>query len=115
MDEATFPEGFVDLTRFVGWAFATETARSQRRRDSTFDEIQSFYDAILPRLIGILEHLNQFPLDQMPEPERMLLNLSLAFAEIAPFAEQYRRTILPENFDERRFVPMHDLAVTRNA
>ncbi len=102
------PAHFTDLEGFAHWALDTEAARGQRRRDSSLDEIRKFYDVMLPRLMAVLEYLNGFPLDQMPEPQRRLLNLSFAFAEIAPFIEQYGRTIIPENFDERRFVPAHD-------
>ena len=33
-------------------------------------------------------------------------------AEVAPFVEQYRRTILPELFDEERFVPFQEFGDT---
>ncbi|HEY5210915.1 MAG TPA: hypothetical protein VIJ42_15870 [Stellaceae bacterium] len=112
MADARLPSGFSDLDGFADWALPTEAARAQRRRDSTLDDIRKFYDAMLPRLMATLDYLNGFPLDRMPEPERRLFDLSLAFAEIAPFVEQYGRTILPENFDERRFVPVRDNPTT---
>jgi hypothetical protein len=108
MADISLPERFSDLAGFSRWALATEAARGQQRRDSSLDEIRRFYDAMLPRLMAVLEYLNEFPLGRMPESESRLLNLSFAFAEIAPFIEQYGRTIIPENFDERRFVPAHD-------
>ncbi len=109
MVEALLPAEFSDLQRFTGWSLPTEVARAQRRRDSTLDEIREFYDAMLPRLMPALDYLNGFPLSRMPAPELSLFHMSLAFAEIAPFVEQYGRTVLPEIFDERRFVPVHDL------
>lgn len=110
MVETRLPSEFADLQGFSGWALATETARAQRRRDSTLDELREFYDAMLPRLMAALDYLNGFPLSHMPAQELALLQMSFAFAEIAPFVEQYGRTVLPEIFDERRFVPLHDLA-----
>lgn len=80
----------------------------QKRRDSTLDELKVFYDAMLPRLEAALSYLNKFPLDTMPAAEKRLLSLSFALAEVSPFVEQYRRTVLPELFDERRFDILHD-------
>ena len=68
---------------------------------------------MLPRLPDALTLLNGFPLDAMPLPEHRLFLLTFSFAEIAPFVEQYARTVLPENFDERRFIPEHDARVKR--
>ena len=110
---ALLPEGFADLEVFSGWLLETEVERSQRRRDSAFEDIRRFYDAMLPRLPDALTLLNGFPLDAMPLPEHRLFLLTFSFAEIAPFVEQYARTVLPENFDERRFIPEHDARVKR--
>jgi hypothetical protein len=72
------------------------------------EDLAALHAAMLPRLEAVLSHLNQFPLDAMPEREARLLSLSFALAEVTPFVEQYRRTVLPELFDERRFVILHD-------
>lgn len=109
MIEVRLPPDFSDLQSFAHWALSSETARAQHRRDSAFSEIHDFYDAMLPRLMAALDHLNKFPLRRMPAPELSLFHMTLAFAEVAPFVEQYGRTILPEIFDERRFVAVHDL------
>ncbi len=103
-----FPEGYSDLQPLADWALPTEAERSQRRRDSTLAELQAFYQTMMPRLPQLLDYLNGFALDDLPARERRLLHLSFAFAEISPFVEQYHRVVLPLNFDERRFTPMHD-------
>jgi hypothetical protein len=107
------PLSFADLEPYLRWALPTETARSQMRRDSSLSELTAFYEAMLPRLPVVLSHLNEFPLEAMPEAELHLFRLSLGFAEVAPFVEQYRRTVIPLLFDERRFAPLHDLAGPR--
>lgn len=107
------PEAFADLERFSGWILPTEAERMQKRRDSRLEDLQALYDAMLPRLEAILSHLNKFPLDAMPEREERLLKLTYALAEVTPFVEQYHRTVLPELFDERRFVVLHDRADRR--
>lgn len=108
MAESLLPDGYADLEPLADWALPTETARSQRRRDSTLEEIRRFYEAMLPRAPEALSLLNGFPLDALPPREQRLLDLCLALAEIGPFVEQYGRTVLPLVFDERRFVPLHD-------
>ena len=102
------PTDFSDLEQFAPWILPTEVARMQKRRESTLDDLQHLYGAVLPRLEAILSHLERFPLDALPEAEKNLLRLSTALAEVAPFVEQYKRTILPEIFDESRFLPLHD-------
>jgi hypothetical protein len=110
---AALPAGFSELEKFSGWILSTEGERMQKRRDSTLEDLKALYDAMLPRLEEALSHLNQFPLDAMPEAEERLLRLTFALAEVTPFVEQYRRTVLPELFDERRFEILHDKAAGR--
>jgi hypothetical protein len=105
---ASLPPSFADLEPYLRWALPTETARSQLRRDSRMSDLAQFYQAMLPRLPTILSHLNEFPLDAMPDAEVNLFRIGLSFAEVAPFVEQYDRTVIPLLFDERRFAPLHD-------
>jgi hypothetical protein len=113
MSAGLLPEAFADLEKFSGWILPSEGARMQKRRDSTLDDLAALHEAMLPRLEAILSHLNTFPLDAMPEREERLLRLTYALAEVTPFVEQYRRTVLPELFDERRFVILHDQGARR--
>ena len=115
IDRPELPGRFADLEAFRAWALPSETARSQRRRDSDLADVKAFYDAMLPRVPHILSYLQEFPLEALSEPQRRLLDLCLAFAEIAPFVEQYRRTVVPELFDERRFAPIHEDGGSRKA
>jgi hypothetical protein len=108
MSGALLPEAFADLEKFAGWILPTEGARMQKRRDSPLAELAALHQAMVSRLEAVLSHLNQFPLEALPEREERLLRLTFALAEVAPFVEQYRRTVLPELFDERRFVILHD-------
>lgn len=108
MSAGLLPEGFADLEKFAGWILPTEAARMQKRRDSDLADLAALHAAMLPRLEAMLSYLNRFPLDAMPEREERLLRLSFALAEVTPFVEQYRRTVLPELFDERRFIIGHD-------
>jgi hypothetical protein len=110
MPAANLPPDFADLAPYLHWALPTEVARSQLRRDSKLSDLTAFYQAMLPRLPAMLSHLNECPLDALPDAELNLFRISLSFAEVAPFVEQYNRTVIPLMFDERRFAPLHDSA-----
>jgi hypothetical protein len=104
--ENTLPEPFRNLERFVPqWALAAQNAREVERRRSSREERQAFYDAIVPQLPAILEQLDRYPLDALPEDARRLLRLALSAAEIAPTVELYKGSAtVPFSFDETRFI-----------
>src|SRR5712691_6610629 len=77
------PEPFHDLEPFSGWARAKESERTGKRLASTMEEIRAFYDAVLPRLEAIVQYLNQFPLDRMPQDAQQLFYLTLSLMEVA--------------------------------
>lgn len=111
MSTAIFPTEFADLEPHGEWALASETARASHRRETGIEGLRAFYDAMIGRVPDALEYLNKFPLAELAGPERNLMHACFAFAEVAPFVEQYRRSILPEVFDETRMVAMHDKAL----
>jgi hypothetical protein len=77
------PDTFKDLEIFVPeWALGKFSLRQEKRLRSTMFEIDAFYCALMPRLVEVVEHLNRFPLDQLPEPEQRLLELCLSLANI---------------------------------
>ncbi|MGH7961577.1 MAG: hypothetical protein ACRERD_07080 [Candidatus Binatia bacterium] len=109
MPSRLLPESFADLENFAGlWALATETERSRHRQASTMAEIQAFYDAMLPRMEGILAYLNQFPLAEMPEEAERLLYLTLSLAEVAPAVELFKQPSVMDGYDISRLLPVHD-------
>ena len=100
-----FPAPFADLESVAEWALATEGQRARKRRDSSMAEISSFYDAVLPRMDAIIEHLNQFPLDNMPDDAQRLLHLALSLAEVATAVELFNHPLVPGGYDPERFIP----------
>jgi hypothetical protein len=106
--ENHLPSAFEDLERFVEkWALTTADERLQKRMSSTMDEIQTFYDAMLPRVEQALEHLDRFALDDMPPHETRLYHLVLASAEAALSVEVYGAPRLPLAPEESRFKVTH--------
>ncbi len=99
------PPQFKDLERFVAdWALSTEEERNRKRLSSSIKEIQALYDALLPRIEAMMDYLNQFPLDNMPEDAQRLFLLGLAFAEIAMAVEAFKQPAVVDGFEPSRFV-----------
>jgi hypothetical protein len=108
MPERQLPEPFADLEPFLGWSLPTEKERQQRRVSSSMGAIQAFYDVILPRMNGIIDYLDQFPLNAMPADARRLLDMAFSLAEIAPAVEQFKQPSVADGYDATRFVPTHN-------
>lgn len=102
----SLPAEFRELEVFVPkWALAREIDRSTARWTSAMEELRAFYDAMLPRLDAIIDHLNKFSLDEMPAAERRLFHLSLSMAEIADAVEIFGVPEVPYAFNPARYAP----------
>ncbi len=116
MSDRLLPEAFADLDPWAGdWGLPTERERNSRRLGSTWEQLRSFYDVMLPRAEAALEHLKDFPCSDgpggaggLPAPERRLLDLMLMLAEVAPAVEVFGQPTVIGGFDPARFVPDHD-------
>lgn len=81
--DALLPDAFRELESFVpAWALGRYSERTKKRVSSSMGEIRTFYGAMMPRLDEIIEHLNRFPLEDMPKPEQRLLELCLSLAQV---------------------------------
>lgn len=107
MAEARLPEEFADLEPWLGWAQPTENGRRRKRLTSSYAELRGFFEALFPRLPDVVEYLQPFPLDAVPQHALPLYRLALAFADAAPYVEYYRSPAVPNSFDEMRFVALH--------
>jgi hypothetical protein len=47
------------------------------------DEMRGLYEAVFARVEAIYAHLDQFPLDDLPEDARNLLHLMLSFVMVS--------------------------------
>ena len=103
-DNHSLPNQFKDLTPFVSsWALATESERNKKRLSSTMEEIQAYYNTLLPRIDGIIAYLNQFSLGKMPGEAIRLLYLALSFMEISPAVELFGQPDEANVFEAARF------------
>ena len=104
MSANALPEQFTDLEPFAGeWALATESERVQKRYSSSMEEIKTFYDAMLPRLEAMVDHLNQFPLDELPQTEQNLLYMTFSLAEISLSVEVFGAPGIPHGYEPTRY------------
>ena len=104
--EAHMPETFRDLDRFIDWSLPLERERQRKRLASDMDEIQAFYDTLLPRMAEIIGYLNGFSLDALPEDAERLLHLSFSFVEASSAAVIFGQPAVIDGFDPERFVPI---------
>ena len=73
---ALLPAAFADLEPFAAtWCLSTGEERWDRRMGSTMDELQGFYDVANPRLTDALAYCDTFPIDDLPDDARHLLEL----------------------------------------
>ena len=73
------PAQFAEWEPFAAdWCLATEHDRRERRMRSTQAQLEAFYKAVKPRLDEAIQYLNGFSLQNLPAPERNLLNLTLS-------------------------------------
>lgn len=109
MPERQLPTAFADLEPFIAWSLATESERQRKRMSSSMADIQTFYDAILPRMDAVIAYLDQFPLNAMPAEAQRLLHLTFSLAEIAAAVELFKQASVADGYDAARFVPTHNM------
>lgn len=84
----SLPPGFEDLEPYAAyWAGETNDIRWHRRSRAAMADIQQFYQAMLPRAEDAFGHLQQFPLDDMPEDAARLFRLLLSLPHAAMAVE----------------------------
>ena len=91
------PSELADLEPFAErWCLATERERWAERMASSMDEMQAFYDAILPRVPEAIAHCDKFPLDEMPDDAVALLRLVYSFVIVSFPVELWRQPYPPD-------------------
>ena len=97
MAEALLPPQFSDLETFVAeWCLDSEPERYAKRLASTMDEIQEFYDALMPRAEEAIQYLEKFPLDDLPEDAWRLLKLLYSLILMSFAVEIWRQPYIPD-------------------
>lgn len=103
MSDISLPAGFEDLLPLADWSLATMDERRDRRASSTMEEIEEFYDVLLPRMDAVLEHLAATPMEGIDPKSEALMNLTLMLAEVAPAVELFGEPTISYGYDVTRF------------
>ena len=90
------PPEFADLEPFGDWALPTERERYAKRLASTMDELQTFYEAAMPRLEDLASYLDELPLAALPDDARRLLQLSYSLINVSFPIEAWRQPRVPD-------------------
>ena len=110
MNQAALPEPFAELAVFVdAWALPTEAERKEKRASSSLPELEAYKAAVGPRMMEIAGYLDQFPMGELPTPQRNLLFLALIYTEVAIALEFYHAPEIPNAFPRQRFT-IRDIA-----
>jgi hypothetical protein len=95
--EATFPDPFGELEPFARWALQTERERYAKRLSSSMDELQAFYDSAFPRLQEMMDWLDGFDLDALPDQATRLLWLCYSLVNVSFPVEVWRQARVPDS------------------
>jgi len=97
MTSALLPGEFSDLEPFAAtWSLATEDERYRQRLASPMDELQAFYDAVVPRAEAAMAYLDSFPLHDLPEDALNLLHLLYSMVMVSFPVEAFGQPRIPD-------------------
>ncbi|TDD86028.1 hypothetical protein E1293_10145 [Actinomadura darangshiensis] len=95
---ALLPERFADLEPFAAkWCLPTEHERYGMRLASTTEEMQAFYDAVVPRAEEAMAHLEGLAFDALPEDATNLLHLLYSMVQVSFPVEVWRQPRVPDS------------------
>ena len=97
MAAALLPAEFSDLEPFVDdWCLDSEPERYAKRLNSKMEEIQAFYNAVMPRAEEAMCYLEKLPLDDLPEDAFRLLKLLYSLILMSFPVEIWRQPRIPD-------------------
>lgn len=98
--EPFLPPEFADLEPWARvWAIESMNGRYAKRHASTMAEMRAFYEAVVPRGPAVIDHLERFPLDDMPEPELRLLWMMASLSTISFCVDVFKQPKIPSAGD----------------
>ena len=98
MTETLLPEEFADLEPFAEtWSLPKADDRYQRRLASTMEELQAFYDAVVPRAEAAMDYLDRFDLDEMRDQAVHLLWLMSSLSTVSFAVDIFKQPMVPDS------------------
>lgn len=104
MSEQKLPERFETLEPYLGWALTTEKERTEKRLTCSMEELNAYYNVMLPRLEDVIHYIDENPFDALSEDRRLLINMALSVVEMCCLVERYKRLDRVVAMDPSRFV-----------
>ena len=95
--EPVLPAEFADLEPYADWCLEFEHERYAKRLASSMDEMQSFYDAFFPRAEEAIAYCDRFPLDDLPDDARHLLQLLYSLVMASFPVEAWHQPRVPDS------------------
>jgi hypothetical protein len=89
------PAGFRDLEKFINWSIPQMGVRQEQCAAAPYDDMSVFYDAVFPRIVEIIDYLDQFPVGALPPSAEKLANMALSLANVAIPVELYHTAEVP--------------------
>lgn len=103
--DCSLPEQFSEFEKFCPrWVLLTENERYLARVRAPYDDLVELYEEMSPRLSEIIEYLNKFPLEEMPDEEAKLMYLTFSLMEASHAVELWKQSDVPEAFEPDRLV-----------
>lgn len=103
--EKEFPVEFDDLLDLVDdWALPSQQVRNDKRVSCSIQELQAFYDRMLPRIKEISAYLDRYPIGAMPPAAVTLLFLGMMLMEIAPAVEVMKTPDVISDYPRERLI-----------
>ena len=97
MADSMLPPEFADLEPFAAkWCLGSERERFAERMSTSMADMQSFYDAIVPRAEEAMAYCDQFALDDLPEEVINLLHLLYSMIMVSYPAECWGQPQIPD-------------------
>jgi hypothetical protein len=95
---AMLPKDFADLEPFAEtWCLASETERYATRLASSMDEMQAFYDAVVPRAEEAMAYCDRYPLEDLPEEVLNLMHLLYSMVMVSFPIEAWSQPRIPDS------------------
>lgn len=94
------PVEFADLEPFASkWSLPDINDRYEQRKASTMDELQAFYDALVPRAEAAISYLDQFDLHDMPDDALHLFWMLCALSGVGFSVDVFKQPTVPDSND----------------
>jgi hypothetical protein len=91
------PAAFGDMEPFSHGILETQPERYALRLASSMDDMQAFYDLAFPRIQDMIDHCQQYPIEDLPDDVKQLMYLIFSLVEVSFPVECWRQARVPDS------------------